>query len=107
MALTITDANAQEIIGSGKTVKIDFWATWCGPCMAMAPVIDELAKEYEGRAIVGKYNVDEENDFCTENGVRSLPTLLFFKDGQKTALRLVGGQKADAIRAKIDELIAL
>ena len=51
--------------------------------------------------------MDEENDFCTENGVRSLPTLLFFKDGQKTALRLVGGQKADAIRAKIDELIAL
>ena len=89
MAFTFTDANVKETIATGQ------------------PVIDELAKEYEGRAIVGKYNVDEENDFCTENGVRSLPTLLFFKDGQKTALRLVGGQKADAIRAKIDELIAL
>lgn len=74
--------------------------------MAMAPIIEELAKEYEGRAIVGKYNVDEENDFCTENGIRSLPTILFFKDGKKTDIRLVGGQKADAIRAKIDELIA-
>ena len=94
MAFTFTDANVKETIATGQPVVIDFWATWCGPCMAMAPVIDELAKEYEGRAIVGKY-------------VRSLPTLLFFKDGQKTALRLVGGQKADAIRAKIDELIAL
>lgn len=107
MAFTFTDANVNETIATGQPVVIDFWATWCGPCMAMAPVIDELANEYEGRVVIGKYNVDEENDFCTENGVRSLPTLLFFKDGKKTALRLVGGQKADAIRAKIDELLAL
>ncbi|MDE6467394.1 MAG: thioredoxin [Muribaculaceae bacterium] len=105
--MTFTDSNVNEIIASGEAVVIDFWATWCGPCMAMAPVIEELAKEYEGRAIVGKYNVDEESDFCTENGIRSLPTILFFKNGKKTDLRLVGGQKADAIREKIDALLAL
>ncbi len=105
--MTFTDSNVKEIIASGEAVVIDFWATWCGPCMAMAPVIEELAKEYEGRAIVGKYNVDEESDFCTENGIRSLPTILFFKNGKKTDLRLVGGQKADAIREKIDALLAL
>ncbi len=107
MAFKFTDSNVKEIIASGQPVVIDFWATWCGPCMAMAPVIDEVAAEYEGRAVIGKYNVDEENDFCTEMGVRSLPTILFFKDGQKTALRLVGGQKADAIKAKLDELLGL
>lgn len=105
--MTFTDSNVNEIIASGEAVVIDFWATWCGPCMAMAPVIEELAKEYEGRAIVGKYNVDEESDFCTENGIRSLPTILFFKNGKKTDLRLVGGQKADAIREKIDALLAI
>ncbi len=105
--MTFTDSNIEEIIASGQPVVVDFWATWCGPCMAMAPIIEELAKEYEGRAVIGKYNVDEENDFCSENNIRSLPTLLFFKDGKKTDLRLVGGQKADAIRAKIDELLAL
>ena len=107
MAFKFTDSNVKEIVASGQPVVIDFWATWCGPCMAMAPVIDEVAAEYEGRAVIGKYNVDEENDFCTEMGVRSLPTILFFKDGQKTALRLVGGQKADAIKAKLDELLGL
>lgn len=106
MAFKFTDENVNEQIASGKPVVIDFWATWCGPCMAMAPVIDELAAEYEGKVLIGKYNVDEENDFCSENSVRSLPTLLFFKDGKKTDIRMVGGQKADAIRAKIEELLA-
>lgn len=75
--------------------------------MAMAPLVDEIAKEYEGRAVIGKYNCDEENDFATECGIRSLPTLLFFKNGVKTDIRLVGGQKADAIRAKVEALLAL
>lgn len=105
--MEFTDSNINEIIASGQPVVVDFWATWCGPCVAMAPVVEEVAKEYEGRAVVGKYNCDDNSDFATECGIRSLPTLLFFKDGKKTDLRLVGGQKAEAIRAKIDELIAL
>ncbi len=105
--MEFTDSNINEIIASGQPVVVDFWATWCGPCVAMAPVVEEVAKEYEGRAIVGKYNCDDNSDFATECGIRSLPTLLFFKDGKKTDLRLVGGQKAEAIRAKIDELLAL
>lgn len=107
MALKITDENVKELIAAGGPVVIDFWATWCGPCKALAPVIDELAEEYAGRVTIGKYNCDEENDFCSEEGIRSLPTILFFKNGEKTDLRLVGGQKADAVRAKIEELIAL
>lgn len=105
--MEITDENIKEFIASGKPLVVDFWATWCGPCMAMAPAVEEVAKEYEHRAIVGKYNCDENNDFATECGIRSLPTLLFFKDGKKTDIRLVGGQKADAIRAKIEDLLAL
>ena len=107
MALKITDENVKELIAAGGPVVIDFSATWCGPCKALAPVIDELAEEYAGRVTIGKYNCDEENDFCSEEGIRSLPTILFFKNGEKTDLRLVGGQKADAVRAKIEELIAL
>ncbi len=105
--MTFTDSNINEIIASGKPVVVDFWATWCGPCMAMAPIVEEIAKEYEGRVVIGKYNCDEENDFATECGIRSLPTLLFFKNGVKTDIRLVGGQKADAIRAKVEALLAL
>ena len=105
--MEFTDSNVKELIASGKPVVVDFWATWCGPCVAMAPLVEEVAKEYEGRAIVGKYNCDDNSDFATECGIRSLPTLLFFKDGKKTDLRLVGGQKADAIRAKIDQLLEL
>ena len=77
MALTITDANAKELIASGKPVIIDFWATWCGPCMAMSPIVDDLAKEYEGRVVIGKYNVDEEGDLAAEYRNMSTPTFIF------------------------------
>ncbi len=107
MALTITDANAKELITSGKPVIIDFWATWCGPCMAMVPIVDEMAKEYEGRVEIGKYNVDEESELSSEYRIMSIPTFLFFKDGKKTSIRLAGSQSRETFRAKIEELLAL
>ena len=107
MAITFTDENVKGFIESGKPVVIDFWATWCGPCMAMAPIIERLAAEYEGRVEIGKYNVDEEGDLATEYRIMSLPTILFFKDGKKTDLRLVGGQTEDKLRETIEKLLAL
>ena len=107
MALTITDANAKELIASGKPVIIDFWATWCGPCVAMSPIIDELATEYEGQVIIGKYNVDEEGDLSSQYRIMSIPTILFFKNGEKTSIRLAGSQPRAAVEAKIKELLAL
>ncbi len=105
--MTITDENAREIIESGKPVVIDCWATWCGPCKAMSPMIDQLAQEYEGRVIIGKYNVEEEGDLATEYRIMTLPTILFFKDGKKADIRLTGSQTRETLVAKIDELLAL
>ena len=107
MALTITDANAKELIASGKPVIIDFWATWCGPCVAMSPIIDELATEYEGQVIIGKYNVDEEGDLSSQYRIMSIPTILFFKNGEKTSIRLAGSQPRATVEAKLTELLAL
>ncbi len=98
MAQTFTDENIRDIIASGKPVVIDFWATWCGPCRAMAPAIDQLAQEYEGRVEIGKYNVDEEGDISSDYRIMSLPTILIFKDGKKTDLRLLGSQSIDNLR---------
>ncbi len=75
MALNFTDQTAREAIESGKTVVIDFWATWCGPCMKLGPVVEELAEKY-------KLNVDENDEIPVEQRVRNIPTVLFFKDGE-------------------------
>ncbi len=107
MAFTFTDENINEIIASGKPVVVDFWATWCGPCMNMAPVIDELAEQYGEEVVIGKYNVDEESDFSTQHRIMSLPTILFFKNGQKTTIRLAGSQNKATLDEKIKELLAL
>lgn len=107
MAFSFTDENAEEIINSGKPVVIDFWATWCGPCVRMAPTIDELATEYEGKVVIGKYNVEEESDLSTNYRITSLPTILFFKDGKKTDIRLTGSQTKATINEAIQKLLAL
>ncbi len=108
MAFHFTDANVKEIIASGEPVVIDFWATWCGPCVNMSPTIDEVAKEYEGRVTVGKYNIEEENDLSTEYRIMSIPTILFFKNGQQIRdLRLAGSQSKATLVAQIEKLLAL
>lgn len=105
--MTFTDQNVHEIIASGQPVVIDFWATWCGPCVRMAPIVEELAQEYEGRVAIGKYNIEEENDLAMKYRIMSIPTILTFKDGKKTDLRLVGAQSVDKLRETLDALIAL
>lgn len=107
MAFHFTDENVEEIIASGKPVIIDFWATWCSPCMAMGPIVDELAAEYDGQVVIGKYNVDEESDLSTKYRIMSIPTFLFFKNGQKVDIRLAGSQPKATLEEKIKELLAM
>jgi thioredoxin 1 len=83
MALEVNRANYEEVISSDKPVVLDFWATWCGPCRAIAPYIDEIAKEYEGKVIVGKVNVDDNNEeLAIKYGVRNIPAVLYIKNGK-------------------------
>ena len=107
MAFIFTDENAEGVINSGKPVMIDFWATWCGPCMSMAPIIDELAQEYDGKVVIGKYNVEDESDLSSQYRITSLPTILFFKDGKKADLRLAGSQSKASLKEAIEKLLAL
>jgi thioredoxin 1 len=82
MAIQITNSNFKELLNGEKPLVVDFWAEWCGPCRMIAPAVEELAKEYEGQVLVGKVNIDEEEDLSAEYGIRSIPTLLFFKGGE-------------------------
>jgi len=81
-AVEITDSNFQEVINSETPVLVDFWAEWCGPCKMIAPVVEELATDFEGRATIGKVNVDENPNVSAQFGIRSIPTLLVFKNGE-------------------------
>jgi thioredoxin 1 len=101
MALEITDQNFQEVVlDSDKPVLVDFWATWCGPCRTIAPIVDELHNELDGQAVIGKVDVDSNSDTPTKYGVRNIPTLLVFKNGEVVD-KLVGAVPKSQILEKL------
>lgn len=103
--LTLTDSNFQsEVLDSKDPVLVDFWAVWCGPCRAIAPAIEELAGEYDGRARVGKLNVDENQKIAAQFGIRSIPTLLVFKGG-KVVDQVVGAQPKARLAQALDKAL--
>jgi thioredoxin 1 len=104
-AVEITDANFDEmVLNAGKPVLIDFWAVWCGPCRAVAPIVEEIADEYDGRAVIAKMDVDQNKQIATQLGIQAIPTLLLVKDGQ-IADRIVGMVDKKSLAAKLDALL--
>jgi len=102
MATKFTTSNFQEVVlNSDKPVLVDFWAEWCGPCKMISPLIEELATEYDGKAVIGKLNVDENPDVAATYGIRSIPTLLVFKGGEIVD-RIVGAVPKANIAQKIN-----
>ncbi|HIS33745.1 MAG TPA: thioredoxin [Candidatus Avirikenella pullistercoris] len=104
MAFEITNSNYEELIASGKPVVIDFWAEWCGPCRMVAPLIDELSKEYEGQVTIGKCDVDNNDDVAAKFSIRNIPTVIFIKDG-KVVDKQVGATTKAALEAKVKALL--
>ncbi|MDX1462316.1 MAG: thioredoxin [Marinirhabdus sp.] len=105
MALEITDATFEEtVLKSDKPVVVDFWAAWCGPCRMVGPVIDELSKDYEGKAVVGKVDVDANQEFAAKYGVRNIPTVLVFNNGELVG-RQVGVSPKKVYADAIDGLL--
>lgn len=102
MAIQFTDTNFQsEVIESSTPVLVDFWAEWCGPCKAIGPIIDQLSDELAGQAKVGKVNVDNARDLAVKYGVRSIPFLLFFKDGEVKDQIVGANVTKDQLKAKL------
>ena len=105
MALEITDTNFDEQVAkSDKVVLVDFWAEWCGPCRMVGPIVEELNKDYEGKAVIGKVDVDSNPGISMKLGIRNIPTILFFKGGQ-IADKQVGAVPKNTLSAKIDALL--
>jgi thioredoxin 1 len=106
MAIEINDANFEELVlKSSVPVLVDFWAEWCGPCRMVGPVVDELHKEYEGKALIGKVNVDFNPKIATDYGIMSIPALLYFKDG-KLVDKQVGAVPKHILAGKLDAQLA-
>lgn len=102
MALEITDASFQEaVLDAEKPVLVDFWATWCGPCRTLAPVIEELSNDFEGKAVVGKVDVDTNQQSAVNYGIRNIPTILIFKGGEVVD-KIVGVESKESIANKLN-----
>jgi|TARA_B100000795_G_C22768896_1_gene426971 thioredoxin 1 len=105
MALEFTDANFEELaLKSDKPVLVDFWAEWCGPCRMVTPIVEELSKDYEGKALVGKVNVDNNNEISAKFGIRNIPTILFIKNGEVVD-KQVGAVQKSVLAEKLDKLL--
>src|SRR5579864_8147196 len=103
--LTFTDQNFQEqVLKSDKPALVDFWAPWCGPCRVVSPIVEALAKDYEGKIVVGKMNVDDNQQTAGTYGIMSIPTLAFFKKGQ-VIKTIIGAQGKEVLKKAIDEVI--
>ena len=104
MEVTITSENFESLKNGAQPLVVDFWATWCGPCRMVGPVISELAEEYDGRIVVGKCDVEENEDIAMEYGIRNIPTIIFFKGGQVID-KIVGAQAKARIQQKFETLL--
>lgn len=104
MALAITDATLEEVLKSDKPVVIDFWAEWCGPCRMVGPIIDELAEAYEGDVVIGKVDVDNNDEITSKYGIRNIPTILFIKDGEVVDKQVGAAQKTVLVE-KIEKML--
>lgn len=102
--IEITDSNFEEILNTDKPVMIDFWAEWCGPCKMIGPVVSEMAEEYNGKAVIGKVDVDSNPTVSAKYGVRSIPTLLFFKNGEVVD-KQIGAVPKTVLSGKLDAQI--
>lgn len=104
MALQITDATVSDVLQTDKLVLIDFWAEWCGPCKMVGPIIDEIGKEYQDKVVVGKLDVDNNDETTAKYGIRNIPTVLFIKNGEVVD-KVVGAGPKTMFTDKIDKLL--